>query len=1058
VSLSDLCIQRPVLTLMLTLSLVVFGVLGYLELGVDQMPNMEFPVVTVMAQMEGASPETMEEDVTEVLEEQLNTIGGLRSLKSTTMPGAAMITAEFELERDIDQAAQDVRDKVARARAALPRELEPPIIDKRSLTSSPIIWLPLNSDRSQVETTEYIKYTLKPVLETISGVASTEIFGKRERAIRIWIDGEALRARGLSVMDVVGALQREHIDVPAGSLQSRSLEYALKTEAEFRSVDELANLIVAESEGARVRLSDVARVEDGAEDERFIARFNGAPGAGIGILKQSRANTVEIANRTHEQIDQLRNTLPEGLSFPQRDQVIDFSSSIRESVAETQFALVFGAFLATLTVLLFLRRVRPTLVIGTSIPLSLIAAFGAMWVFGLTINTMTLLALALAVGVVIDDAIIVLENIERRREAGESPREAASNGARQIAFAATAATLSIAIVFLPVVFVRGIVGSFLRDFGLTVAASVVFSLFVALTLIPMLAARLPAEEPHAHGSLYHRLELAFQRIERAYARTLDWALGHRGTVLAAAAASFVVALGFGALLGSEFFPPSDEGRMFVMLETPPGTSLEGTTERVKEAEKWLMAQPELRGLFSGIGVSGPDGPGNVTNAVFVAILKPRAERTRSAQELMVAARKALAEIPGIEVRVFDPVSMLSGGGRGELEFALRGNLPIEQLDQISDEIMRRLAAEKGFVDVSKSLRVGLPEVRVIPDREKCAALGVDARSLSQIVQAGIGGLDVAKFKEGGHRYDIRVRLADAFRADPEAIGGLFVRTRDGGVAELRNLARIETGAAASIISRDQRQRSVTISANLEGLPVGDAIAIVERVTKDLLPEGASLRFGGSAEQFLQSLRQFALAIGLAVLVIYMVLAAQFESLLHPLTVMLALPLAMVGAFGGLLFMHMFRLGMTINLFSVIGIILLMGLVTKNSILLVDFANELRSRGLDKVAAMREAAPVRMRPVLMTAVSMMLGVLPAALGIGPGAETRAPMAVATGAGMLSSVLLTLVVVPVFYVVLDDAVDRLRSLRSVARVPTRPSDRVGRVPMRSSDGLPEVPDSR
>ncbi len=1032
-SLSDLCIQRPVLTLMLTLSLVVFGVLGYFELGVDQMPNMEFPVVTITAQLEGASPETMEEDVTEVLEEHLNTIAGLRSLKSTTMQGAAMITAEFELERDIDEAAQDVRDKVGRARYELPREVPPPVINKINMSSRPIVWLPLNSNRSQVETTEFIKYTVKPYLETISGVAGTEIFGKRERAIRIWIDGEALRARGLGVLDVVGALQREHIDVPAGRLESHALEYSLKTEAEFKSIEDLASLIVAQVGGAPVRLGDVARVEDGAEDERFLARFNGAPGAGIGILKQSLANTVEIADRTHEQVDELRKFLPEGLTFPERDQVIDFSSAIRESVAETQFALVLGAFLATLTVLAFLRRVRPTLVVATSIPLSLVASFGAMWIFGFTINTMTLLALALAVGVVIDDAIIVLENIERRRAAGESPREAASKGASQIAFAATAATLSIAVVFLPVVFVRGIVGSFLKEFGLTVAASVIFSLFVALTLIPMLAARMPETEAHPSDGVFRKLELLFARLEAGYARVLDWALGHRATVLWIAVGSFVAALFFGTLLGSEFFPPSDEGRVFVLMETPPGTSLEGTLDRVKEGEKWLLAQPELKGLFSGVGVSGPDGPGNVTGAIFVAILKPRSERSRSAQELMTAARAELGKIPGIDVRVFDPIAMIGGGGRGELEFEMRGNLPIDQLDQLSDEILRRLRAQPGFVDLSKSLRVGLPELRVIPDREKCAALGIDARSLAQVVQAGIGGLDVAKFKEGGHRYNVRIRLDDAFRADPESIGAMYIRTGDGSAVELRNVARVETGAAPSTISRDQRQRSVTISANLEALPVGDAIDVVRRATKDVLPEGVTIHFGGSAEQFLQSLRQFALAIGLAVLIIYMVLAAQFESLLHPLTVMLALPLAMVGAFGGLLVMHLFRLGMTINLFSVIGIILLMGLVTKNSILLVDFANELRTRGLDPVAAMREAAPVRMRPVLMTAVSMILGVLPAAIGIGPGAETRAPMAVATGAGMLSSVVLTLLVVPVFYVALDEAVERVRAAlrRSVPR---------------------------
>ncbi len=1018
-TLSDISIRRPVLTLMMTLSMVVFGVLGYYELGVDQMPNMEFPVVTVIASLEGAGPETMEEDVTEVLEEHLNTIGGLRSLKSTTFHGVTMITAEFELERDIDQAAQDVRDKVARARRELPAELEPPIVDKLNMSSRPIVWLPINSDRSQVEVTDYLKFTVKPYLETINGVASTELFGKRERAIRIWIDGEALRARGLSMMDVIQAVQREHIEVPGGRVEGHTLEYSLKTEAEFQTVEELAGLVVANVAGTTIRLRDVARVEDGAEDPRFLARFNGGTGAGIGILKQSRANTVQIATATHDRVDELRPYLPEGMTFPDRDSVIDFSVAIRESVAETQFALVFGAFLATLTVLVFLRRVRPTLVIGTSIPLSLITAFGAMWILGFTINTMTLLALALAVGVVIDDAIIVLENIERRRELGESPYEAASKGVSQIAFAATAATLSIAVVFLPVAFVRGIVGLFLKEFGLTVAASVIFSLFVALTLIPMLAARMPPPAVHSHGGFYHRLEIAFTWLETTYKRVLNWALVHRAAVLGIALASFIAALALGSRLGAEFFPPSDEGRLFVMMETPPGTSLEGTLERVKQAEQWMLAQPEIRGLFAGVGVSGPDGPGNVTNGVMVAILHPRSERKRDAMQLMREARESLSTIPGVDIRVFDMSSMMTGGGRGELEFAIRGNLEIGELDKLSSQFMARLREYPGFVDVSKSLKVGLPEVRVIPDREKCAALGVDARTLSQIVQAGIGGLDIAKFKSGGHRYDVRVRLEEAFRSDPEAIGELFVRTKDGGVVELRNIARVETGAAPSTISRDQRQRSVVVSANLEGLPAGTAISIVNQIGTELLPEGATLRFGGSAEAFLESLQEFGLAIGLAILIIYMVLAAQFESLVHPLTVMLALPLAMVGALGGLWVM-----GMTINLFSVIGIILLMGLVTKNSILLVDYANELRSEGMDKLEAMRAAAPVRMRPVLMTAISMIFGVLPAAIGFGPGSETRGPMAVATGAGMFSSMLLTLLVVPVFYVTLDDALEWVR----------------------------------
>ncbi len=1033
-SLSDICIKRPVLTLMMTLSLVVFGVLGYVELGVDQLPNMEFPNVTVTAQLEGASPESMEEDVTEVLEEHLNTIAGLRSLRSTTFHGVTMIQAEFELERDIDQAAQDVRDKIARARFQLPRELEPPVVDKLSMANRPIIWIPINSDRTQVQVTEYIKNSMKPYLETINGVASTEIFGKRERAIRIWVDGEALRARGLSVMDLMNAVQREHVDVPGGRVEGHALEYSLKTDAEFQTVEQLSNLIIAEVDGAQVRMADVARVEDGAEDLRFMARFNGGAGAGLGIMKQSRANTVAIADAVYERVEELKKFLPEGMSLPDADQVIDFSLSIRESVAETQFALIFGAFLATLTVLLFLRRMRPTLLIATSIPLSIIPAFGVIWIFGFTINTMTLLALALAVGVVIDDAIIVLENIERHRELGETPYEAASKGASQIAFAATASTLSIAVVFLPVAFVKGIVGSFLGEFGLTVAASVMFSLFVALTLIPMLAARMPAPKERPHGGFYYRLEQGFDWLETEYKRALDWALGHRAAVLGIAAASFVFALLLGTQLDAEFFPPSDEGRIFVMMETPPGTAFEGTLERAKQAEKWMLAQPEIHGLFAGIGVSGPGGPGQVTNAVMVAILKPAHERERSAQEIMAAARDGLGAIPGLDVRVPDMSSMMSGGGHGELEFSIRGDLEIDELDRLSDQFIQRLETEAGFVDLAKTLKVGLPELRVIPDREKAAAVGVDARTIAQVVQAGIGGLDIAKFKDGGHRYDVRVRLAEEFRGDPDAIGALYVRTKDGGVIELRNIARIETGAAPSTISRDQRQRSVTVSSGLEGIAVGEAIEKVSLIADEILPEGVSVRFGGSAEAFLESLQEFGLAIGLAILIVYMVLAAQFESLLHPITVMLALPLAMVGALGGLLVM-----GQTINLFSLIGIILLFGLVTKNSILLVDYANELRREGVDKVEAMRRAAPVRMRPVLMTALSMIFAVIPAAFGIGPGAETRAPMAVASGAGMLSSTVLTLLVVPVFYLVLDDAMDwlraRLRRLRGLDQAEVR-----------------------
>jgi HAE1 family hydrophobic/amphiphilic exporter-1 len=629
-----------------------------------------------------------------------------------------------------------------------------------------------------------------------------------------------------------------------------------------------------------------------------------------------------------------------------------------------------------------------------------------------------LLALTLAVGVVIDDAIVVLENIERHREQGETPLTAASTGTSQIAFAATAATLSIAVVFLPVVFVQGIVGSFLREFGLTVASAVMISLFVALTLTPMLAARMKPPKPRAHGGLYDRLERGFNWLERRYRDVLSWALEHRGAVMGVALLSLLAATAFAYRLDAEFFPPSDEGRLFAFMETPPGTGLEATLERVSFAEKWLLAQPEVRGAFSAVGIGGPGSAPKVTNGLFLAILKSSRERERKAQELMVDARDRLSQIPGLKTAVFDPASMLSGG-RGELEFNIRGNIEIDQLEAISDRVIRRLEKLPGFVDLNQSLKVGLPEIRVLPDREKAAALGIDARSIASVVQATIGGIDVGTFKEGGHRYDIRMRLEAEDRDDPSSIGRLYVRAPGGSVVELRNLARIETGAAPATITRHGRQRSVTVMANLEDLTVGDAIAQIQEIAEETIPEGVSISFSGSAEAFLESIRQFGLAIGLAILVIYMLLAAQFESLLHPLTIMLALPLAMVGALGGLL-----ALGMTINLFSLIGIILLFGLVTKNSILLVDFANQLRAQGFDKLEAMLTAAPIRMRPVLMTAISMIFGVLPAATGLGPGSESRAPMAVATAAGMFSSTLLTLLIVPVFYLVLSDFAEWLQ----------------------------------
>ncbi len=1019
-SLSDVAIQRPILTWMMTLALIVFGVLGYQRLGVDQYPNMEFPVLTVTTTLEGASPEGVEEDVVDVIEEQLSTLSGVRTIASNSFQGGAQIRVEFRLGTDLDLAAQEVRDLISRVRHELPRELDPPVVGNFDPNDQPVLWIPLEFEGSPVVASEFVRRQLSPIIETIPGVAGVAMFGRVDRNIRIWLDADALSARGLSSNDILAALQREHVEIPGGKVESRRMEYTVKTDAEFRTLEELESLVVAHDGTAIVLLRDVARVEDGHEDLTTIARYNGKPTIAVGVQRKSGENTVAIVDQVFERLDDMKAILPSGMRIVDPVGWVDFSKGVREAVEETEFALLLGALLAVLVVFVFLRRTRPTLIVAAAIPISLIATFGLVWMFGYTLNTMTLLGMTLAVGVVIDDAIVVLENIERHRERGEDARGAASVGTREIAFAATAATISVAAVFLPVAFVEGLVGSFLGEFGLTVAGSVLISLFVALTLTPMLAARMPPPSERAHGSIYHRLEVAFVALESGYRRLLTWTLGHRAVTVVFALGSLGLAVVFARTLEGEFFPPTDAGIFVAFLETAPGTSLETTVDYLKRDEKHLLDQPEIAGLFSSAGSTGRGQIARPNRGMAFGTLVARNERDRSVFELINEAREVYAPVPGRTMRIF-PLGETMSNAPGDFEVEIRGNRPLAELDAIADRMILELGQIPGLVDLDKSLKLGLPELRIEPDRKKAAALGVDARTVATAIQAMVGGIDVGVFKEAGRRYDIRMRLESEHRADPESIGQLYVRNDRGELVELRNLITTSTGAAAAEITRTDRQRSVAISGNLVGLTLGEAVDHAERLSAGILPDGVRLSLSGQAKSMQEGMEQFAIALGLAILVIYMVLAAQFESLVHPLTVMLALPLAMVGALGGLV-----ATGHTLNLFSLIGILLLFGLVTKNSILLVDYANQLRAGGMDKVSAMATAAPVRMRPVLMTAFSMILGVLPAAIGLGPGAESRAPMAVATAAGMLSSTLLTLIVVPVFYLLFDDAADFVKRL--------------------------------
>jgi HAE1 family hydrophobic/amphiphilic exporter-1 len=1016
VTLSDIAIDRPVLTWMLVIALATFGVLGYMRTGVDQYPEMEMPTLSVFAELDGATPEGIEEDVTDVLEEQIFSISGVKRLRSTSTGGAARIEVEFVLGTDLDVAVQDVRDQVAQAMSSLPDGMEMPRVSRRRASGMPLMYAPFFSRRPLVELSEYVSRFAKPPVEAIPGVAAAIVFGEKDRNIRIWLDSDRLRSRGLSASDVLLALRREHIDAPAGWIEGPGLEWSVKTDAEFRSLQELERMVVSHEGGAPVYLRDVARIEDGVEDTRAEVRFNRLDSVALAVIKQSDANAVGVANEAFVRLEEIRKILPPDIELAPRDAYLDFSASITESVAETQFSLVFGALLAVLVVFVFLRRTRPTLIIAAAIPLSVIGTFGFVWVSGNTLNTMTLLGLTLAIGVVIDDAIIVLENIERHREAGKSAREAARAGTREITFAAAAATFSVAAVFIPVVFASGFVGAFLSEFGFTVAAAVVLSLFVALTLTPMLAARMPAPKPRAPGSIYDRLESGFNGLENGYRRILDASLRHRGVTMGFALLSLLAAVGFGRSLGTEFFPPSDNGLLFIQFSAPPGSSLEHTLELLEKNEAVAFSFPETVGAFAEVGHGGSGGLGMPNKGGVNMNLGSPSRRERSSHDLIPLVREQLAEIPGQTFQVGDPFGSMSSSNAA-FEMVLRANLSLEELSRHASALMLELKKNPGFVDVDSDLDMGLPELRIVPDRDKAAELGVDAATLSEIVQVMIGGLDVGVYKEDGKRYDIRMRLERTDRRSPAAIDDLFVRANDGDVVELRNLVELIPGAAASSISRTDRQRSVTVTANLSGITLGDAVVIAREAAGRVLPEGVSLVETGEAEFMRESFEQFGLMLFLAILAIYMVLASQFESFLLPISVMAALPFSMVGALGGLWFMSQPWIGMpgmTFNLFSLIGMILLAGLVTKNSILLVDYANQLQAEGMSPVEAMRKAAPVRMRPVLMTAFSMIFGVLPAAIGLGPGSESRAPMAVATAAGMFSSMLLTLLIVPVLYV--------------------------------------------
>jgi HAE1 family hydrophobic/amphiphilic exporter-1 len=1010
---ADTSIRRPVLAVMIVGGLIALGGVSLGRLGVDLFPKVEFPYVAVTTVLEGATPETVETEVSDVLEEHLNTISGIHEMRSLSSEGVSQVFLQFELEEDVETKAQDVRDKVALARRDLPLEAEPPIIEKLDPDADPILSVMVAGDLPLRELTAFADDVVKERIERIPGVGAATRVGGSEREVRLWVDGERLRSYGLTVEDVIRAVRSEHADIPGGRLEAagRRSELAVKTLGEVESVAEFGEIAVAYRDGAPTRVGDVARVEDGVEDERTWAELDGVPGVALEVRRQSGRNSVEVARAVKATVEELRHEAPPGVRLVVARDVTRF---IESSARDVAIDIAIGSVLAALLTFGFLRSVRSTLIVSFAIPASVIATFFCFYLMGFTLNILTLMALSVAIGILIDDAIVVLESAQREVDAGLPAPEAASVGTERVGIAVVAGTVSVLAVFLPIAFLRGMIGRFFFEYGLAISFAVMVSLVVAVTLTPMLCARMLRRE-HAQGPVVGALERLYDRLERAYVRALDASLRRPGRVIAAAAASIAVGALFAGGIPLEFGGAVDRSEFEAFAELPQGAGIEQTKQVGRRLVEALRATPHVASVFLTIGGGAVQA---VNEARLYVALEPKSKRRTSQFAVMRQAREAMiAAAPEARLLGASEVPWFSGGGftAYNLEHALQGP-DLDVLARVADAALAGMRQSPLFADVRSSWEPGKPELQIAVDRKRAADLGVPVRALASTVRALVGGVDVASYEEAGERYDVRVRLEETQRDDVAEIGRIQVPSAGGSLVDLANLAtfRVETGPAR--IERRNRTRMVLLSANTtEGVALGDAANAVDALVAQVgLPPGYVSRHQGQAERMQDSARAIQFAFVFALVALYMILASQFNSYLQPAVIMLSAPLSFVGAFVAL-----GSSGLPMSIFAQIGFIALMGIVMKNGILLVEYANARLEAGDAPAEAMRAAGPVRLRPVLMTALATVMGMVPVVLSRGDGAEWRGPMAVLLIGGILSSTFLTLLVVPVFYVLAEQA---------------------------------------
>jgi hydrophobe/amphiphile efflux-1 (HAE1) family protein len=1005
-TLSDISIKNPVFAWMLMLALIVFGAISLNRLGISQMPDVDFPTLSVDVTWEGAAPTVMEAEIVDRLESSIISVEGIREITSTIRQGQATVTVEFDVSRNVDGALQELQSAISRVR--FPLEVDPPIIKKSNPDDQPIMWLGISGKRSLRDLIAYVDLSVKDQFQILPGVGEVILGGFTERNLRVWVSTEALKKNELTILDIRDALQRGHLESAAGRIENSTQELNLRVMGEGMTPEEVGALEITTRGGRPIfkptlRLRDVARVEDGLADVRRISRVNGVPGIGLGIKKQRGSNAVEVGDRVKKKMAEVAQALPPDMAIGMN---FDSTVFVRESVEETEFTLVLSALATAAVCWLFLGSLRPTLNILLSIPTSVMGAFAVMHFMGFTLNLFTILGLALAVGIIVDDAIMVLENIYRHRDMGKDRMRASQDGAREITFAAVAATLAVIAIFLPVAFMTGVIGKFFFQFAVTITAAVGFSLLEAITLVPMRTSQFmeSAQEENWIVKLLNRIFASFSAL---YTVVLRFSLRWRFLVVLIALGMFIGSLTLFKDLRKEFIPQQDQSVFLIRIQTPLGSSLEYTSTILKKAEQILLARPELIRVFAAVGGFG-GGEVNTGN-IFVS-MKPPHERALTQAESMKQIRGELQKIANLKVFLQDLSLRGFTAQRGfPVELNIRGS-EWSVLEQKSREIVTKIEATGLLTDIDTDYRLGQPEVQVWPLREEATKRGVEVATITQTVAAAFGGIREGKFTQGSRRYDVRIRLDSEDRDAASDISNLQLRNHFGELVPLKDVARVDTVPTLQTITRRNRERSISIFANVAPQKSqGDALATAERVAQELLPPGYRVYLGSGAKTFIDSFQSLYLVLWLGVLVAYMVLASQFNSFLDPITVLLSLPFSITGAIGAL-----WLTGSSVNLFSMIGAILLMGIVKKNAILLVEFINH--QRHVEKMSiddAILTGAPIRLRPILMTSVATLAAAIPPALALGPGAESRIPMSITIVGGVLVSTVFTLVVVPCVY---------------------------------------------